>query len=90
MLLHLGGCLGCHSDAEPVTPGVAMVNGFVNALAMMTMDRTQAAAYFANLCAEHRHAAIACVDALARANKRPFRVLFRAIFETCGTPLPES
>lgn len=87
-MLHQGGCLGCHSQAEPTTNGVAAVNGFVSALAMMAIDRTQAALYFANLCEEHRRNAIACVDVTAKANGRAFRDLFRTIFEACGTPLP--
>lgn len=88
MTLRRGGCLGCHSDAEPTTNGVASVNGFVSALAMMAIDRKQAALYFAHLCENHRRNAMACLDATAKANGQSFGALSRSVFEMCGFPMP--
>lgn len=71
MTAHKGGCLGCHSDAEPIPCGRASVQGYVTALVFLALKPEQAALYLGALCAEHSKEAVVMLVELARANGLP-------------------
>jgi hypothetical protein len=62
-------CLGCASDQQPVSNGIATVNAFMTAVLLYAIDPKQVAIYLAALCPRHAAIGVEVLGVMAKKNR---------------------
>lgn len=76
-------CLGCASDAQPVTNGVATANAFTTACVLLALGGPgQLGAYLAFFCEQHREVSAKVIAWMAQANGLTVAEVTRKLGET--------